>query len=83
MTKEVLSLEIGQSQNAKRVPGGTKVRDYHKFGKASVLGYGKEWTDPEQPSEEYITKSIVSLRAILGIDIVWKEKINWLKWGTS
>ena len=73
--KKLLGAEIGQTQNARRVPGGTRVRGYHKFAKGAIFGYEKEWTDPEGSSEEYLTKSLFSLKALLGIEIVWKEKI--------
>ena len=39
--KKLLGAEIGQTQNARRVPGGTRVRGYHKFAKGAIFGYEK------------------------------------------
>jgi hypothetical protein len=74
-TYKLIGGEIGQRQDVMRVPGGNKIRNYHTYAKGSILGNEKEWADPE-PEEQYVTRTIFGVKALLGIDIVWKERIK-------
>lgn len=73
LSTDLFSAEIGQEQNVRSVPGGFRSRGYKTPWK---IGIGKYQLQNEDSKNKYLSRSIFSFKAILGIELSYKEKVN-------